>query len=77
MPAYNSNAVERVAQMPDTLPLWLSVAQVAYILDIHPETVRRLVRRRVLRAALFCGAKFIHQEGVRELFAARGRREAA
>jgi excisionase family DNA binding protein len=55
----------------DTLPSFLSVRQVAFLLDGTADQVRRLVKQKVLRGHRLAGQIFIRTEEVRALLEAR------
>ena len=69
----NSNALPT----PDTLPSYLSNRQVAYLLDCTPDAIRRLVRKKILRAYRIGGSFYVRTEDVRVLLNARRRIQKA
>jgi excisionase family DNA binding protein len=54
-----------------TLPSWLSVRQVAFLIDGSPDQVRRLIKRKVLPGHRLAGQILIRTQDVRALLEAR------
>jgi len=67
MSAFES-AATKVTELPDTLPIFLTVPQAAFVLRLHPREVHRLCRIGVLKASRFDGTRLIQTTSVRELY---------
>jgi hypothetical protein len=67
MPATSDTALPKC----DALPSFLSVRQVAFLLDGTPDQIHRLVKQKVLRGLRLAGQTFIRTEEVRALLEAR------
>lgn len=55
----------------DTLPSFLSIRQVAFLLDVTTAQVHRLTKQKVLRGHRLAGRVYVRTEEVRALLEAR------